>query len=143
MDPIEKNIVLEADSGRVWKAITDKVDLSRWMMMPTNFNPKKGAKFYFQANPNEEWTDKVTGEVKELTKNKKLVITWNSDQIGNETLVTFNLKETEDKTELNLIHSGWKETEDGENEIRNLYNEGWGLRLFEKLKDLVDEKFIV
>jgi uncharacterized protein YndB with AHSA1/START domain len=143
MEPIEKDVILEADADRVWKALTNKDELSRWMMMPTNFNPKVGAKFYFQANPNEEWTDKVTGKVKELDKNKKLSFTWNSDQLRNETLVTFTLSEKENKTELKLIHSGWEENEDDKNEMRNLYNEGWGQRLFENLKELVSQKFIV
>jgi uncharacterized protein YndB with AHSA1/START domain len=143
MEPIEKNIVLNADADRIWKALTDKDELSRWMMMPTNFNPKVGAEFYFQANPNEEWTSRVNGVVKELNKNKKLTYTWNSDQLSKETMVTFTLRGTDDKTELNLIHSGWENIEDSESEIRNLYSEGWGHRLFENLKELVDEKFTV
>jgi uncharacterized protein YndB with AHSA1/START domain len=143
MEPIEKDVVLEADADRVWRALTNKDELSNWMMMPTNFNPKVGAKFYFQANPNEEWTSKVTGKVKELDKNEKLSFTWNSDQLSKETLVTFTLSEKENKTKLKLIHSGWEETEDDENNMRNLYNEGWGQRLFENLKELVSQKFIV
>jgi len=143
MEDIEKKVTLDCDVERAWKALTDKDELSRWMMMPTNFKPEVGTKFYFQANPNENWTGKVSCEVKAVEKNKKLSFTWNTDLLKTDTLVSFTLNEVDEKTELTLVHSGWENVKEDSEDMKNLHNEGWGQRLFEKLKVIADSKFIV
>ncbi|MCB0377220.1 MAG: SRPBCC domain-containing protein [Bdellovibrionales bacterium] len=58
---------------------------------------------YVIASPDGEKKWPVSGEYKEVTKNEKLVFTWNTMDVKG-TLVTVTFKDLGDKTEVILVH---------------------------------------
>ncbi len=135
IEPIEKRIVLNAAVSRVWKAITDPAELGKWMLMPTDFEAVPGRDFTFKAESSEKWDGIIYCTVKEIEENKKLVFTWNAAMANAETVVSIELKEVGDKTELTLIHSGWDKLPANKEEMRKAHNEGWELRIMHKLQE--------
>jgi uncharacterized protein YndB with AHSA1/START domain len=138
MGPIEKKLTVNAPVSKVWEALTDPTELQKWMLMSTNFEPKTGKDFTFQADTTEEWDGVFKCSVKEVVENKKLSYTWDTAFINAETLVEFELTENGDKTELSLVHSGWDKMAANQEETRNSHSEGWDLRLGQKLKEIVE-----
>ena len=140
MENIEKKITINVPVARVWKALTNADELGNWMLMPTTFKPEIGNQFLFQADANENWDGKIHCKILEIETNKKLAFTWNSQMINAETLVTIHLKDLNEKTELTLIHSGWEKLPANAEQMKQAHNEGWNLRIAEKLPQLVEKQ---
>lgn len=140
MNNIEKKIILNAKVSRVWKALTNPAELQTWMLVPTTFEPEQGKKFTFKGEPDENWDGIISCQVKEIIENKKLSFTWNSQLINAETLVSISLKDLGDKTELTLIHSGWEKVPANAEVVRKHHEDGWEIRIYEKIKELVENK---
>jgi uncharacterized protein YndB with AHSA1/START domain len=138
MGPIEKKITVNAPVNRVWEALTNPTEIQKWMMMSTNFEPKTGKDFTFQAEASKEWDGVFKCSVKEVVKNKKLSYTWDTAFINAETLVEFNLAEKGNKTELSLVHSGWDKMAANQEQTKKSHSEGWDLRFVQKLKEVVE-----
>ena len=138
MNNIEKKVTINAPINKVWEALTNPRKLETWMLVPTDFEPEKGRKFIFKGTADENWDGIISCSVKEIIENEKLVFTWNSQLINAETLVSISLKEINGKTELTLIHSGWDKVPANAEMVRGHHNVGWDLRLFEKIKELVE-----
>jgi uncharacterized protein YndB with AHSA1/START domain len=91
------------------------------MVLPNNFQPEAGYDFHLEAGP----YGKSPCKVKEIDPPNRLSFHW-----GRDWLLTFELKELDNKTEFTLIHSGWeanKFTEFGESheDVRNKMGRGW------------------
>ena len=138
MGPIEKKLTVNAPVNRVWEALTDPIEVQKWMMMSTNFEPTAGKDFTFQAESSEEWDGVFKCSVKEVVENKKLSYTWDTAFINAATLVEFELTENGDKTELSLIHSGWDKMVANQEETRKSHSDGWDLRFVQKFKEVVE-----
>ncbi len=137
MDKIEKKITINAPVSEVWDALTNPQKLEEWMLMANTFEPVLGKKFTFKAEGMENWDGYFHCQIKELEINKKLVYTWNSQMINAETLVTIIISESDGKTELKLIHTGWEKLpEEARKQMIEGHTKGWELRLSEKLKSL-------
>ena len=112
----------------VWEFLTRPELLAQWLM-PTDFQPVVGHKFRFTTKPLPQLaSDGVCHcEVTELVPFKKLSYTWKTGpgdgSISLDTLVVWTLTETADGTELNLLHSGFKEKTNLD--IYNGMTNGW------------------
>ena len=138
MEAIEKNVTINAPLSRVWKALTDPVEIEKWMLMSTTFAPETGRDFTFQAEASEEWDGVFNCTLKECIENKKLIYTWNTAFINADTLVEIELTENGDKTELTLTHSGWEKIAENQEKTRSDHNTGWDLRFVQNIKEIVE-----
>jgi uncharacterized protein YndB with AHSA1/START domain len=60
---------------RVWRALTDRERVSRWLMQ-TDFEPRLGHEFTFRAKPRGGWNGVTYCRVTELDPPRCLAYTW-------------------------------------------------------------------
>jgi uncharacterized protein YndB with AHSA1/START domain len=120
LPPIRQSVLIHAPIRKVWDAVATSEGIAAWFM-PNTFRPELGYEFVLHAGPFGDSPCKVT----ELDPPKRLSFTW-----GKDWTVTFELAESDGKTEFTLIHAGWdpdKVTEFGESHtvVRERMNGGW------------------
>lgn len=132
---IKQTIIIEAPIRRVWNFISTSEGIDAWFM-PNNFEPKVGHEFHVQS-PFGPSPCKVL----DLEAPNRLSFSWDTDGW----VVSFILKEVDDKTEFTLIHAGWKHPDEvigKANEtssvIRDRMAQGW-IGIVENLKKVVEE----
>ncbi len=91
---------------KVWRALTNPVLLSEWLLPVLNQRLEAGAEFMFQAPAQPGWDGTVNCRYLEIEKEKKLSWAWVVGEI--DTVVTFTLTPTESGTKLTLVQSGFK-----------------------------------
>src|SRR5687768_8703397 len=99
----------------VWKTLITPELMSRWLMVPTGFEPVKGKRFTFQTTPAGPWDGTIHLEVLEVTPNERLVYSWQGGHEANkdygsrlETVVTWTLSKVKGGTRLHLEHAGFR-----------------------------------
>ena len=115
----------------VWKYITDQTYLAQWLM-PGNFEAIVGQSYRFDCPPDEnDCSDFVFGEILDVQAPHSIQFTWNTTELNNSTVVTFNLKETDNGVIFNITHEGFT---DQDNDVREKHEQGWAHHqgLFEK-----------
>ncbi|WP_245855557.1 SRPBCC family protein [Bacillus oleivorans] len=90
---------------RVWLALTDSKMLAKWVM-ENDFKPVVGHKFQFRTEPNKFWDGIVNSEVLVVDQPTKLSYTWETG--GENTMVTWTLKEVEGTTHMHLEQTGFE-----------------------------------
>jgi uncharacterized protein YndB with AHSA1/START domain len=109
---MSRSIVLEAEypypPKRVWRALTDREALTKWLM-PNTFAPVVGHKFEFRVPPpHPGWRGFVECEVLEVDEPRRLVYSWVGDPKHPVTIVTWTLVASAAGTRLRLEHSGFQ-----------------------------------
>jgi uncharacterized protein YndB with AHSA1/START domain len=86
----------------LWKALTSRALIGRWLMPAEGFVAVVGNRFTFHTKPAGKWDGTIRCEVVEVTENKRLSYTWSGgheDNVGYgsklETLVTITLSAVE------------------------------------------------
>lgn len=91
---------------KVWKAITSSDALERWLMS-NDFKPKVGANCVFRFCAEDSTEDsRVLVTVEELRRPEFMRWRWRNEGEEHDTVVTFELEETDDGTTLRLRHRG-------------------------------------
>ena len=94
----------------VWNALTDKEILSK-CIVSTDFKSEIGKDFTFKSEPmpNLGWDGVVKCKILEVSKPTLLKYTWKEvyDNYYIDTIVIFELKEKNNKTELKFTHTGF------------------------------------
>lgn len=130
---IKRRMIMDAPIEKVWKAVATSEGLASWCM-PNDFKPELGFEFTFKAKSMGNWDGIIHCEVMELDPPRKLGFTWNGNNM--EHYVSFELTEIGDKTQFELIHSGWsKEFK----MLRDMMYDGWG-HLTEDLNKKLGDK---
>ncbi len=100
---------IKANAETIFKAFKDEKLMEKWFYADpegvgatVKSNTSVGGKFQIDMHGKEN-TYTHTGEFKEVVPNKKLVFTWNS-HVVEDTVVTITFNETEDGTEVVLVH---------------------------------------
>lgn len=91
---------------KVWRALTNPVLLSEWLLPVVNLKLEAGAEFRFQAPPQPGWDGAVSCRYLEIEAQKKLSWAWVVGDI--DTVVTFTLTPIPTGTKLSLVQSGFK-----------------------------------
>ena len=91
---------------KVWRALTDPVLLSEWLLPVVEFRLERGAEFMFKTQPYPGWDGIVNGKMLEIEPRRKLSYAWNVPFL--ETVVTFTLTPTASGTRLSLVQSGFR-----------------------------------
>jgi uncharacterized protein YndB with AHSA1/START domain len=86
---------------RVWRALTDPAELGAWLM-PTDFAPRAGHKFSFDARPT---LGVIDAEVLDVEPPRLLRCRWSG--VFGHTVVTFTLTPDGAGTRLRITHEGW------------------------------------
>src|SRR6185503_7342510 len=92
---------------RVWRALTDPVELSQWLMK-TDFEARVGKKFTFQHKPQPGWRGFVECEVLECAPPHRLAYSWVGNVGQKPTMVSFLLEATPTGTRLSFSHRGFE-----------------------------------
>jgi uncharacterized protein YndB with AHSA1/START domain len=91
---------------KVWRALTDPVSLSEWLLPVVGLKLEPGAAFAFRAPPQPDWDGTVNCRFSEIEVQRKLSYTWVVGDI--DTVVTFTLTPTKSGTRLSLVQSGFR-----------------------------------
>ena len=112
----------------VWEYLTNSELMALWLMR-NDFQPILGHEFQFKTNPLPQFNFDgiVYCKVMEIVPNKKLVYSWkggpSKNEISWDTVVEWTLAEKDNGTELQLVHSGFKNVE--KLPIFYGFKEGW------------------
>ena len=91
---------------KVWRALTDPVLLSEWLLPAVGFKLDPGEAFTFKTDPHPGWDGTVSCRMLEIEPQRKLSYSWGVP--GLDTVVTFTLAPTATGTRLSLVQSGFK-----------------------------------
>ena len=91
---------------KVWRALTDPVLLTEWLLPVVELELEPRAAFSFKTQPYPGWDGTVNCRILEIEAQRKLSYTW---VVGDmDTVVTFTLTPTASGTRLSLVQSGFK-----------------------------------
>lgn len=105
-DAIAFEFDLPHPPAKVWRALTDPVLLTEWLLPSVGLELAPGAAFTFRADPKPGWDGVVQCRWLEIEPQTKLSLTWVVGAI--DTVVTFTLAPTESGTRLSLVQSGFR-----------------------------------
>jgi len=91
---------------KVWRALTDPVLLTEWLLPVVGLKLEPGAAFMFKTQPYPGWDGVVNCRVLEIETHRKLSYTWGVPFL--DTVVTFTLTPTASGTRLSIVQSGFK-----------------------------------
>jgi len=105
-DSLSFELELHHRPEKVWRALSDPVLLTEWLLPSIDFRFELGAAFTFQAPPQPGWDGSVNCRVVEIEVQRKLSYAWVVGDI--DTVVTFTLTPTTTGTRLSIVQSGFK-----------------------------------
>ncbi|PZR10796.1 MAG: SRPBCC domain-containing protein [Archangium gephyra] len=105
-DSISFEFDLRHPPEKVWRALTNPVLLSEWLLPVANLKLEAGSEFKLQAPPQPNWDGTVNCKYLEIEREKKLSWSWIVGDI--DTVVTFTLAPISTGTRLSLVQSGFK-----------------------------------
>ena len=79
---------------KVWRALTDPVLLTEWLLPVVELTLEPGARFAFQAPAFQDWDGKVQCQMLEIDAPRKLSYAWVVGEMEIDTVVTFTLTPT-------------------------------------------------
>jgi uncharacterized protein YndB with AHSA1/START domain len=131
MSDVENPFVIErvyqAARSRVWSAITDKSEMKSWYFDLAEFIAEPGFEFSFYGGTEEkQYLHRCI--IKEVIPQKKLSYSWRYDGYAGDSLVTFELFETNTpgETRLRLTHEGLDTFPLDNPDLRPInFKEGW------------------
>jgi uncharacterized protein YndB with AHSA1/START domain len=109
--------------SRVWAALTTAEALREWLM-ESDYEARPGKAFTFRCPPGPGIRGYVECRVLELVPMRRIVWSWLATDVGEPTIVTFELEPVPDGTKLTLTHRG-ETAADVESRTRG----GWALKL--------------
>jgi uncharacterized protein YndB with AHSA1/START domain len=117
----------------LWRALTDRRILSRWLMTTDDFEPRVGQKFQFRAEPQWGWRGVVDSEVLKVEEPRLLSYTWQGEPEHPVTVVTWTIEPLASGARLHLEHKGFS----GATGLINypILRSGWG-KMLDKLRTL-------
>ena len=126
MKSLTKQYQINASSEEVYKALTDPSLIEKWSGQPAEMDIKPSGKFSL-------WGGSIQGINKETSKNK-ITQDWQEKNWEKPSKVTFNIREENGTTYLELIHD--EISEDSFNNIDN----GWDEYYLGPLKKMLESE---
>ncbi len=124
---LEIKRTFQASREKVFQAWTDPEKLNRWFAPSDDYevsaecDPRPGGNYRVQMTHKDGNIHTVVGEYREVNPPEKLVFTWSWEDGGVQgSLVTVDLQDLGESTEVTLTHSGFLSAE-----WRDKHNEGW------------------
>jgi uncharacterized protein YndB with AHSA1/START domain len=91
---------------KVWRALTDPVLLTEWLLPVVELKLETGAAFTFKTQPHPGWDGIVNCRILEVEAPRKISYAWVVGEM--DTVVTFTLTPTASGTRVVLVHAGFK-----------------------------------
>ncbi len=107
---IQQTMIIAASPDKVFKALTDARELTRWWITRGTSDAHPGGRFeYVFEFKDPKQNGKQSGAYLEVVANQKLSYPWEAGEFGggNNTTVVFALSEVEGGTRLELDHAGY------------------------------------
>ncbi len=131
-------VTINAPAAKVWKAITEKDQISKWLLPIDDFIPETGNVSHMTWQ-NAEQTVHHTYTIKEIIHEKKLVLLWQVSGFPGDTIITYELDETDGKTKLIFKLEGWEGPAYQSNvQSRDEDIEGWRSTIQKILPQLIE-----
>jgi uncharacterized protein YndB with AHSA1/START domain len=137
--PLVVERTFNAPVAKVWKAITNKKEMSQWSFEIKEFKPKVGFEFEFLGEK-DGYKYIHHCKVTEVIRQKKLAYSWRYEGHEGNSLVTIELFATGKKTRLKLTHEGLETFPKTEAFARSNFMEGWTQLIGKYLKEFVEKK---
>lgn len=125
LEPIVLRTHITANTESVWACLVKPSHLVRWMPEQAKIELKVGGEYSFYFGPDKDSFHSV-GKILELIEQKQISHTWRSPGSPGDSKVSYILEPIESgaKTQVTLMHSGFKSGKDWETE-RNVLQWGW------------------
>jgi uncharacterized protein YndB with AHSA1/START domain len=124
---IEITRTLAAPPSKVFQALTDADELSRWWTTTAESDPRSGGAFSYGFEFEDTSRNHTyTGTYHDVTPDERVRYPWQGG-LG-ETTVDVRIRPAGSGTELTLTHSGWGEGEDWDEAVV-LHEQGWSFFL--------------
>jgi len=139
-EPVIKEVLLNVPVSKVWKAITDKHDMSQWCFdLLTEFKLEVGFEFQFKGKGEKGQLYLHLCRVTEVIPGKKLSYSWKYKDYPGDSFVTFELFEEGNKTRLRLTHEGIESFgNDNPDLAKENFDKGWSEILGKSLKEYLE-----
>jgi len=139
--PVVIERTFDAPIELVWKAITDKEQVSKWSFGGLDgFKAEVGFKTQFNVHHNgKNFLHLLT--VTDVVPGRKIAYTWRYDGHPGDSLVTYELFSEGDKTRIKLTHEGLEsfQPESNPDYARGNFVQGWTSLIGSLLKDFVEK----
>lgn len=110
---------------KVWAAISEPEHLAAWLMKGT-FSALTGAHYTFDCGDGDDhWTKIIFGKVLDAQAPHRLQYTWQGENSGAITTVTWTLKAVEGGTLVKMVHEGFESFGDVAATRHRAHNDGW------------------
>jgi len=125
---IEITKTIEASPERVFRALTDADELSRWWTTRAESDPRVGGSFSYRWEFEEDTDRNHTreGTYLDVSPSEKVHYDWPMP-LG-KTVVDFHLEPSDAGTTVKLLHSGWSSGSEWV-ESTEMHRQGWGFFL--------------
>jgi uncharacterized protein YndB with AHSA1/START domain len=131
--------VYNAPVEKVWKAITDPVDMKQWYFYIPDFKAEIGFEFQFEGGADDRKYTHLC-KITEVVPNKKLAYSWRYEGHGGNSLVSFELFAEGDKTRVKLTHAGLETfPADQPDFAKENFEAGWNEIIGTSLKEYVEK----
>ncbi len=139
MEPVIISQTFEANTEKVWQAITDLNEMKLWYFDNIDeFRAEPGCKSKFEVQSGERVFTHLW-EVIDVHVHKKLVVNWKYAEYPGDSVVIFELIETENKTELRLTMKVMEEFPHDISEFkRESCQAGWEFFIQQRLKSYLE-----
>ncbi|MFD0900906.1 SRPBCC family protein [Actinomadura sediminis] len=136
---IEVDEFLPHPPAQVWRALTDRDLLARWLM-PNDFEPAVGHRFTFTTRPipNIDFDGTIDCEVLEIDEGRLLRISWGGG--GLDTTVTWRLAAEGTGTRLFIEHRGFDLDDPAQQFAFKGMDSGWRTGVLRALQDLLADE---
>lgn len=141
MQPIIKEVIINAPAEAVWKAITDRDEMQQWYFDIAEFRAEPGFEFRFTGqNEDSQREFAHLCKVTEVIPMKKLSYTWRYENREGNSLVTFELFEENGATRVKLTHEGVETfAANGPDFVKTNFEAGWNEIIGKLLKQHVEK----
>lgn len=141
MEPIIKEVIINAPVDVVWEAITDKEQIKQWSFDFIDFKPEVGNEFTFWGGDETKKFLHIS-KVVEVIPGKKLSFTWRYEHSKGDSVVTYELiKEDDNTTRVKLTHEGVEIfANDGPDYSRSNFVAGWEDIIGNLLKNYIEKE---
>ena len=139
IEPLVKEVVVNAPVQKVWKAITDKNEMKNWYFDLKEFKAEVGFEFQFYGGKDERQYLHLC-KITEVIENQKLTYSWKYDGYPGESFVTFDLFDEEGKTRVKLTHAGLESFPADKNPdlAKDNFVKGWNMIIGSLLRNYVE-----
>jgi uncharacterized protein YndB with AHSA1/START domain len=138
-DPFVIERLYNAPLQRVWKALTDPMEMKEWYFDIKEFRPEVGFEFEFYGGAEDrKYLHKC--KIIEVVPGKKLSYSWRYESFQGDSLVTFELFDEVGKTRLKLTHQGLESfPKDNKDFAGESFAAGWTYITGTSLKEYVEK----